>query len=1034
MDKNKYINDMLLSFYKTIPSRDLDGIVSQFEFAHRNQYPKSIKLLNTKQFKKFNNKEKIEKLIGMIDYNISDDYALLLIDSSYSYYNSNMNFFAYENYNQAVENINKENYIYLIIYIIYKYCKPPYKAKLNDFFKTIQKKAVREQQADSVSSISEIMNDEINIDNTIIKDEKMMKYYIGYIEKKITFYNFKPEYELVDEKLHKVENVSERYPKHGKINLSYKHYEESGSFLEKLNVDNNGKYFNNLFVLKIDDEYLEDNPNENVQKKIDLQKIITTGTKLNDIIIPIEKINVYRVVTPTSSDIEENFVEGNILINEDYDPKTQALLLYNDKLYGPYLIEERSYDLQKYVRPELINSRDPYLHKYIDANIERIACNDGFDYGYSPDVKEIDIAFLSKDFTYEDLIPENVLAEELGKIYTFTINSDRDNYSEILKKLVKYSKFFGDTLPEKIREERIEKSEKLFSNLRNLSSSQKKLINNLLNEEVLKNNAEIYSSFEKLLISSEKYKDMDAKVKELTELSDRLNGEIDELKKHNMELNERAESIHSDEYLTKEKEEEFQKLRDMLKEKDLIIEKYKNTEDIEKNIKSKKEELKKIEAKVNENKSIIKDRIAEKSELEIELRSLRQKVKNALSDASEADVVFNPYVASVMLDKVTELQKSKNQSNYESIASETKELNGSVNKLEKEEAINYLVNGIQNYRKYERNDIINIFICVSQSFLTIFAGNPGTGKTSICNILGYSLGLNLFERDGKGLNRFIEVSVERGWSSKRDLIGYFNPLTRTYDKSNGKIYDALKLLDAECKTEQKSEYPFYILLDEANLSPIEYYWAAFMSIADDNKDRFTINIGEDEDIQIPETLHFLATINNDQTTEPLSPRLLDRAWVIKLPEIAMDYDDKPNLKDGFKEIFSWKQIKDLFVENTVDEIKKDYIDVLDSIYSSFNNAGLSVSPRIKQSIRKYISVAQKLMDSERNNAQGEEVAIDFAVLQKLLPKINGNVNDFKKLFTELRAICRENHLFRTQAAIKKMEEQQERNMGFCQYL
>ena len=37
---------------------------------------------------------------------------------------------------------------------------------------------------------------------------------------------------------------------------------------------------------------------------------------------------------------------------------------------------------------------------------------------------------------------------------------------------------------------------------------------------------------------------------------------------------------------------------------------------------------------MNENKSIIKDRIAEKSELEIELRSLRQKVKNALSDAS----------------------------------------------------------------------------------------------------------------------------------------------------------------------------------------------------------------------------------------------------------------------------------------------------------------------------------------------------------------------------------------------------------------
>lgn len=205
-----------------------------------------------------------------------------------------------------------------------------------------------------------------------------------------------------------------------------------------------------------------------------------------------------------------------------------------------------------------------------------------------------------------------------------------------------------------------------------------------------------------------------------------------------------------------------------------------------------------------------------------------------------------------------------------------------------------------------------------------------------------------------------------------------------------------------------------------------------MSIADYNEDRFTINIGEDDDIQIPETLHFLATINNDQTTEPLSPRLLDRSWVIKLPEVSMDYNNKPNLSETFTEIFSWKQIKDLFVENTVDQIKKD--DVLESIYSSFTDAGLSVSPRIKQSIRKYISVAQKLMDFERNSAQGEEVAIDFAILQKLLPKINGNVNDLKKLFTDLKIVCSENHLFRTQVAIKKMEEQQERNMGFCQYL
>lgn len=1045
MDKNKYINDMLLSFYKTIPSRDLDGIVSQFEFAHRNQYPKSIKLLNTKQFKKFNNKEKIEKLIGMIDYNISDDYALLLIDSSYSYYNSNMNFFAYENYNQAVENINKENYIYLIIYIIYKYCKPPYKAKLNDFFKTIQKKAVREQQADSVSSISEIMNDEINIDNTIIKDEKMMKYYIGYIEKKITFYNFKPEYEFFDERLVKVENIEEKYPKYGKINLSYKHYSISESFLENLNIDNNDKFFNNLYVLKAEDTFFEDNVktdnslNENIQKKIDLEKI-SACTNLSDIISPIENINIFRIVTPTSTDIEESFMEDNILINENYDAKTQALLLYNNKLYGPYTIEGRSYDSQKYIKPELINSKDPYLRKYIDvdiADILKIACNDG--YGYSSKAHEIEIAFLSNKFiyeTYEDLIPENVLAEELGKIYTFTINSDKDNYSDILKKLVKSSKFFGDALPETIRQKRIEKSKKLILDLQNLLPSKKALILKLLNEnEEWIKDIELCKAFENFIENSEKYnlekeKFEDEKIK----LNDLIK-QIDELRNENIELKGHIDSIPSDEYSSNYKEQ-IEQLNKELLDKSCELEEYRMNSNIineNKKLEEKNKELKELEKNLEK---LVEDQRKTKFKLEEECEDLendiQQKVKNVLKGTSEADVVFNPYVTSVMLDKVTELQKSKNQSNYESMTSKTSSFIDLVNDFDKDKAIDYLVNGIQKYRNYERNDIINIFICISQSFLTIFAGNPGTGKTSICNILGHCLGLKCFDKVDNNLNRFIEVSVERGWSSKRDLIGYFNPLTKTYDKSNGKIYAALKLLDAECRTEKKSEFPFYILLDEANLSPIEYYWAEFMSIADYNEDRFTINIGEDDDIQIPETLHFLATINNDQTTEPLSPRLLDRAWVIKLPEVSMDYNNKPNLSETFTEIFSWKQIKDLFVENTVDQIKKD--DVLESIYSSFTDAGLSVSPRIKQSIRKYISVAQKLMDFERNSAQGEEVAIDFAILQKLLPKINGNVNDLKKLFTDLKIVCSENHLFRTQAAIKKMEEQQERNMGFCQYL
>ncbi len=72
----------------------------------------------------------------------------------------------------------------------------------------------------------------------------------------------------------------------------------------------------------------------------------------------------------------------------------------------------------------------------------------------------------------------------------------------------------------------------------------------------------------------------------------------------------------------------------------------------------------------------------------------------------------------------------------------------------------------------------------------------------------------------------------------------------------------------------------YILLDEANLSPIEHYWSAFMGMTDGEGER-SLMLGQDR-MQIPETLRFLATINYDGTTEPLSPRVVDRAPIIVL--------------------------------------------------------------------------------------------------------------------------------------------------------
>ena len=84
-----------------------------------------------------------------------------------------------------------------------------------------------------------------------------------------------------------------------------------------------------------------------------------------------------------------------------------------------------------------------------------------------------------------------------------------------------------------------------------------------------------------------------------------------------------------------------------------------------------------------------------------------------------------------------------------------------------------------------------------------------------------------------------------------------------------------------------SKYPFIILLDEANLSPVEYYWADFMNACDSDSATKYLELGKGFELKVPQTLRFVATINNDHTTEILSPRLLDRAFIISLPSVTV---------------------------------------------------------------------------------------------------------------------------------------------------
>lgn len=204
--------------------------------------------------------------------------------------------------------------------------------------------------------------------------------------------------------------------------------------------------------------------------------------------------------------------------------------------------------------------------------------------------------------------------------------------------------------------------------------------------------------------------------------------------------------------------------------------------------------------------------------------------------------------------------------------------------------------------------------------LIVLVGDPGSGKTSLASYFGKCL-------PSEGETKIIPV--QPGWMDKSDLLGYYNPIEKSYVPT-----DFLDTLIDYCSDAKKNPGKYYfICLDEMNLSQIEYYFADFLSKLQTDRtislysstiyeeirsdylrqaERFVkMHKGAIDDIGayttreefeeylklehtkkslkrykseiiIPENVKFIGTLNQDETTKDISPKVLDRSIVIKL--------------------------------------------------------------------------------------------------------------------------------------------------------
>ncbi|MBS6520171.1 MAG: hypothetical protein KH359_05815 [Clostridiales bacterium] len=328
-------------------------------------------------------------------------------------------------------------------------------------------------------------------------------------------------------------------------------------------------------------------------------------------------------------------------------------------------------------------------------------------------------------------------------------------------------------------------------------------------------------------------------------------------------------------------------------------------------------------------------------------------------------------------------------------------------------------------RDIKRNDIINYLILIASNFITVFGGNPGTGKTSTCNILAKAFGI---EKE-----RYADISVGRGWNSSRDLVGYYNPLTHCIEKTQPKFSKCLETMKLESET-SLSDALYLVLLDEANLSPIEHYWSEFNRISDDYDGKI-IELCENTKYTISKELRFVATINYDHTTEILSPRFLDRAWIVMLDEIdsidllggSIDDQNISNAKDmiSFSSLVTHFSIggEDL-KNNKISPLAKD---ILNAFIEEYRNIGHAISPRSLSGMVNYCIVGEMYMKDEKQNA------VDYAIAQKLLPIIDGNGSRYLEFLENIQKLCQEQRLSKSEKIISKIIKNGKQEHNYFNY-
>ncbi len=320
-------------------------------------------------------------------------------------------------------------------------------------------------------------------------------------------------------------------------------------------------------------------------------------------------------------------------------------------------------------------------------------------------------------------------------------------------------------------------------------------------------------------------------------------------------------------------------------------------------------------------------------------------------------------------------------------------------------SINQTSFSVENFIKYCNNSglifsdqLIKRFVAsIWTKPFVICSGLSGSGKTKLAQAFAMWICQNK--------SQYEIVPVGADWTNREPLLGYPNALDeQSYVKPENGILQLI--LNAKAN----ENLPYFLILDEMNLSHVERYFADFLSTMEskeaiplhkiDNEKSGTIP----QKLALPSNLFIIGTVNIDETTYMFSPKVLDRANTI---EFRLSEDDLEKFMasdipldlgklehQGATMAEDFVRIAQSKTTSSLDKYKDDIV----KFFGELQKSGAEFGYRTTSEIGQLISHLESLGEANDN-------LLDIAIMQKLLPKLHGSRTKLTKTLVTLGGFC-----------------------------